>query len=507
MAHYRIAKSIGRGGMGQVLLAVQQGIGGFQKLVVIKKLHAEQGEDEGAVAMFLDEARIVASLSHPNVVQILDIGREADGPFIAMEYLAGETLSYLTRALTAERRIPIPILCRIFSDVARGLHHAHTAVDPSGASRGIVHRDVSPSNIIVCFNGVTKIVDFGVAKSAENARKTLAGTVKGKLSYLAPEQIQSPDVDGRADVFQLGIVLHEVLTRRQLFEVKDLVSAIKALTGQEIHAPSTLEENIPAELDAVVMHALERDRDKRFPDAEAMAQALEAVAEKHGGLASPALVASWIRELIPARLAKREQVEREVLLDTPPPRSMTPPPIFSSASEERRRPTPPPLPLAPSAPGKAVPAADAPPEAAPTSVRRSLQPRGWTMGLLTSVVSGVVTAGLVLLVSHAFGDDAPRERNPLTPVELDEPLPPPLLAYPPLAAGQDWLVRGPASGMTTSASSTLTTAEPAAAPRSEGVVQQTAGRRPLRVVPSVAPVPQQWLAPPKFPAGAAPSHW
>src|SRR5687768_8623314 len=190
-AVYRFSRCIGRGGMGEVYLGLQEGIGGLRRLVVIKRIHPQFGEDEHFTRMLLEEARLAASIRHPNVVQILDIGQDADGYFIVMEYLSGETLVYITRTLRARgESVPAAVVCRIAADVAAGLHCAHTATDAAGHPQPIVHRDVTPSNLILCYNGVVKVVDFGVARANLPEGQTGAG-IKGKLSYLAPEQIDN----------------------------------------------------------------------------------------------------------------------------------------------------------------------------------------------------------------------------------------------------------------------------------------------------------------------------
>lgn len=421
MAVYRVAKAIGRGGMGHVALAMQRGMGGFERLVVLKRLHAEHLESEASVAMFLDEARLTASLSHPNIVQILDIDRDEEGPYIAMEYLPGETLQALQKLRHGGTRVPLPVLARIFIDVAQALHHAHSATDANGAPRGIVHRDVSPSNVIVCFNGHSKLLDFGVAKAAENVWKTQAGTLKGKLRYLAPEQVNGSSVDARADLFQLGIVLHETLTGRPLFQATDLLSAVKAVARQPIPRPSALSPEVPAELDAVVMRALERDRQRRFPDARAFAQALELAVSPSGGVASADGVATWLREVFAARIELKARVEREVRRAPQPLQNDLPAvPVVEAAVEQAQVPLtgapsqpaadhstarmrPPPLPTGERlASGRVVTALREPLNELPASHAHCLgdchhqRPRTWVPPLVAATISGLATAGGVL---------------------------------------------------------------------------------------------------------------
>ena len=228
--------------MGEVYLGLQEGAGGLERFVVIKRIDPEFVKDENFTAMLLEEARLAASIRHPNVVQILDIGHSVDGYFIVMEYLSGETLLYLTRTLQVRgERMPPSIACRIVAEIAAGLHCAHAATDPDGDPQPIVHRDVTPSNLLVCFNGVVKIVDFGVAKVTLLDGDTRGGAkvnVKGKMSYLAPEQLYDKPVDGRADVFQLGICLHEFLTGTRLFRAETDEKRVMAVLRQPIPAPA-----------------------------------------------------------------------------------------------------------------------------------------------------------------------------------------------------------------------------------------------------------------------------
>src|SRR6266545_3179646 len=283
-------------------------------LVVIKRIYPQFGDDEHFTGMLLEEARLAASIRHPNVVQILDIGKDASGYFIVMEYLSGETLVYITRSLRArDLGVPPAIACRIAAEVAAGLHCAHTATDPAGHPQPIVHRDVTPSNLIVCFNGVVKIVDFGVAKAILHEGQTHGG-VKGKMSYLAPEQLDDKPLDGRADLFQLGICLHELLTGTRLFKGDSDQQRAMAVLHQRIPPPSELMPNLPKELDEVVLWALERDPERRPATADDFRRALE-LAAADVGVVSGHDLGGWMRSALADRLAERTRFERHCMAE------------------------------------------------------------------------------------------------------------------------------------------------------------------------------------------------
>jgi eukaryotic-like serine/threonine-protein kinase len=321
--------------MAEVFLALQEGLGGFEKLVVVKRIFPHFCEDEQFVRMFIDEARLAASLSHPNVVQIQDIRRDADGFFIVMEYLSGETLGFLTERLEERHEtIPVPIACRIGADVAAGLHHAHSTTDDEGEPAPIIHRDVTPSNIIVCFNGVTKLVDFGVAKAERRTEDSRPGTLKGKLAYLSPEQVEDRPVDPRTDVFQLGVVLHEMLTGKRLFTGSGEHAIMKAVLAQPIPRPGELAPAVPPALDEVVMAALERQVDRRTASADELRRQLERVLGELGAPSSQHDVADWIRSSFARRHKKRLRIERESVAQMRSGRPSSEMPAITAAFED-----------------------------------------------------------------------------------------------------------------------------------------------------------------------------
>ena len=299
--------------MALVYLAMHEGIGGFEKLVVFKRIMPWLSARSDFVSMFLDEARLAAAFNHPNIVEIFDIGHDDEGYFIVMEYLAGESVDYLQRILAKSgRRMDPAIVCRIGASVAAGLDCAHRFTHADGGEQPVIHRDVTPSNIIVCYNGVTKLVDFGIAKADFGTDETRGGGLKGKISYLAPEQVLEEKVDARTDVFQLGIVLWQLLTNRSLFGAKSDHERMLAVMQKKVPPPSQLNPACPPELDEIVLSALARDRSVRCPSAEELRRRLEGLRDV-GFTAGNFEVGEWLKEEFAERYAWRQQLEKETL--------------------------------------------------------------------------------------------------------------------------------------------------------------------------------------------------
>ena len=273
---YELLRKLATGGMGQVFLARQKGPVGFQKLLVVKRLLPHLSEDQEFIQMFLDEARIAGLLNHPNIAQIYELG-DADGVlYIAMEYVQGEAVSQVNaRANHRKGGLPLGLKCRIIADAAAGLDHAHQARTPSGRKLGLIHRDVSPQNVLVGFNGNVKLIDFGVAKVSGKLSQTVVGTIKGKHAYMSPEQARGEELDARSDVYGLGIVFYELLTNQRLFKRDSDMATLKAVVGARVPPPSEVVPGIPRSLDAVVMKALARKRAERFQSAGELQLALE----------------------------------------------------------------------------------------------------------------------------------------------------------------------------------------------------------------------------------------
>jgi serine/threonine-protein kinase len=320
MGNYQIGPRIGSGGMAEVYLGTHQAIGGFRKLVVMKRLLGWRVDDADAVEGLLDEARIAATINHPNVVTTLDIGLERGSPYIVLEYLSGEDLLYVLHELHARKaNVPLGVACRIGASIAAALAQAHDIMLPDGTHRCIVHRDVTPSNIIACYGGATKLVDFGVARVINDDPKTKTGMVKGKFSYLAPEQLTGAPLDGRTDVFQLGIVMWEMTTMSRLFDGRTDHERVNAVLNRAIQDPSKLNPAVPPCLDRTIMRALSRDPDARHQNASELESDLLGSLGALGGSGGEHSVGKWMQIAFPERFRWRLELERRTLAEAEKP--------------------------------------------------------------------------------------------------------------------------------------------------------------------------------------------
>jgi eukaryotic-like serine/threonine-protein kinase len=295
---YEILHELSRGGMGEVLLGRRRGPGTFEQLVAIKTIRPEYANAAAVRAMFLDEAAILARLNHPGVATVHDFGEQAGTLYMVMEYVAGVSF----RSLIG--RMPPAVAARAIAEACRGLHAAHELRELGGQQLGLVHRDISPDNLMLGFDGHVKVIDFGIALiKNRQAPVTEFGTVKGKPPYMSPEQVKNEAMDRRSDVFSLGVVLHELLTGAPLFDGDSIYAIAIAVQAQEIRPPShVLGRELPLGLDAVVMNALDRDRACRTPTAAALAEQLEQVI----GVAGDETLEAWAeRELAGPRDAQR----------------------------------------------------------------------------------------------------------------------------------------------------------------------------------------------------------
>ncbi len=301
ISKYAIVQRLGTGGMAEVFKCRLSGVGGFEKTVVIKKILPHLMEDESFVSMFLDEARIAANLTHPNIVQVFEIAQDDDGtPFIAMEYVRGPTLSQLIKKAAKEGGLSAPRFARLIAGAALGLEYAHNARGPEGAPLNIVHRDISPQNIIVSIDGTPKILDFGVAKADGRLTHTQGGVVKGKLRFMAPEQIRDPngDLDRRADVFALGVCLYVSTTGHLPFSGDSDVHIMQAITSGSFQPPHEFVPGFPTELEHIIDWAMKPDREQRCPSAKALADELMRwVSTGGGGLTDD--LPKWLAGLFP----------------------------------------------------------------------------------------------------------------------------------------------------------------------------------------------------------------
>jgi len=313
MGRYRLCFELASGGMATVYLARVEGPAGFEKLVALKCIHPHLAKERDFIEMFLDEARIASRISHPNVCAVFDFGREADTYFLAMEHLVGEPLTRVMHAVVDSHARPDmerdhAMFARIVADAAEGLHAAHELRDANGEPLHVVHRDVSPHNLFVTYDGIVKVVDFGVASARDRLHTTHTGVVKGKYAYMAPEQVHGRRVDRRADVWSLGVVLWELLAHRRLFRRSTEMETMRALANESIHHPSELRRGVPAPLEAIAMRALSRDREARYATARDLGQDLVRYLGHIGDPVGLADLAAWMDALFPEGRARKGQV-------------------------------------------------------------------------------------------------------------------------------------------------------------------------------------------------------
>jgi len=277
LGDYQLVAEIGRGGMADVYLALTQPVKGKSNQVVIKRLRSDVLDEDDFRAMFVDEARLAMKLRHPNVVKTFDVGKDGDACFIVMEFLDGQPLSRVRgQARRANAAIPLSIHLRVLCDVLSGLHYVHELADFDGVSLGVVHRDVTPQNIFVTYDGLVKVVDFGIAKARAREVETRVGVVKGKLSYLAPENVRGEPVDRRSDIFSVGVMLWEAASGRRFWQGADELAIYQRLASGELPTASAASEMSP-QLFAIVERALARNPKHRFATAAQMRAALVAL--------------------------------------------------------------------------------------------------------------------------------------------------------------------------------------------------------------------------------------
>ncbi len=295
---YTLIDRIAVGGMAEIFLARQAGLEGFEKTIVIKRIRPHLSKQPNFVKMFLNEAKLAAQLNHPNIVQIYDLGKIGESYFIAMEYIFGRDMRRIIPKADA-LGIPFPMVyaLKIASSVCEGLYYAHARTDLYGNALNIVHRDVTPENIFVSFDGTVKVLDFGIAKAANQIEQTRAGEIKGKLSYMSPEQCMGKQLDNRSDIFSLGVVLYEWLTGFKLFTGDSEVAVLKSITEGKIYAPSYFKADIPEGVEAILMKALEKDREQRYQTAWEMQYDLDQFLSQYEFTPSNIHLSNFLKQL------------------------------------------------------------------------------------------------------------------------------------------------------------------------------------------------------------------
>ena len=307
---YTLIRKLAVGGMAELFLAIQRSVAGFEKLIVIKRILPAMNQDRAFIEMLLHEARIAATLSHPNIVQIFDVGKVDTTYFIAMEHVHGEDLRSIVRQMKKKgvNEFPLEHAIAMVLGMCAGLAYAHEKRDLDGSPLNIVHRDISPQNVVVTFSGDVKIVDFGIAKSdAKLYADTKSGRLKGKVPYMSPEQARGEVVDWRSDIFAVGVMLFELTTGKRLFKGASEYETLKLICERDYPAPSQVREGYPADLEAIVMKALAKDRDARYQSARQMQQELEEFVRRERIPVSNIALNQFMQHLFEEKLASQKE--------------------------------------------------------------------------------------------------------------------------------------------------------------------------------------------------------
>ena len=312
---YLLERKLTEGGMAEIFLAKPGPDFTLDRKgpIVVKRLFSHHSSEAEFVRMFLNEARLASRLKHPNIVDIFDQGEVGGTHYLAMEYIAGEDLRGIAqRSDELSKRPPLPVVCRIIMDMLLGLHHAHTLPDESGRPLGLVHRDISPQNVLVTYDGVVKVIDFGIAKATQSREneQTQAGLIKGKYAYMSPEQTRSGQLDARSDVFSAGIMLWELITWRRLFKRGTDLATLVAVTEEPAPSMILLNPDVPKELDEIVLKSLAMEPQDRWDSAKAFVDALQAFVNKAGWDASREALGRFMRELFYNKIIQQQSQAR-----------------------------------------------------------------------------------------------------------------------------------------------------------------------------------------------------
>ena len=300
LGKYKLVKLVASGGMAEVYLARKGGAAGFEKLICLKRILPHLAKDKAFVEMFLNEARLAARLDHPNIVSIFDLGEVNGNYFIAMEFIDGPSLRAIAKtAVDRGELLPVPEVVKCISMAAAGLEYAHNLTDSDGRPLGLVHRDISPDNILVHKNGAAKVVDFGIAKAANSSSGTRTGTLKGKIAYMPPEQLRGEPLDRRADVFALGVCLYELIAGKRPWEGTSEVALIGKIMTEEPAPLAPLRPNLPPALIAIVEKCLSKDREGRYQSCEELHAALDGVVAELRQNVSTARISDFVKAYSP----------------------------------------------------------------------------------------------------------------------------------------------------------------------------------------------------------------
>jgi eukaryotic-like serine/threonine-protein kinase len=357
---YFLLERMNVGGMAEVFRAKAFGVEGFERLVAVKRILPNIAEDKEFIEMFVDEAKIAVQLNHANIAQIFDLGVVDGSYYIALEHIHGRDLrSIFDRCGSQGAPMPVAQACFVVMKVCEGLDYAHNKRDQAGNELNLVHRDVSPQNVLVSFEGEVKIIDFGIAKAAGKGSKTQAGILKGKFGYMSPEQVRGLPIDRRSDIFSCGIVLYELLTGERLFQGESDFSTLEKVRNVEILPPSTYNRNIPDELERIVLKALARDVEDRYQNAIDLHDELQAFVYTAGEFYSRKDLAGWMKSMF-AREIEEETAKLESYRRLSTPDLKTPAPVLNKTGPRRSLKSttvPPPVPQDAAARGKPAGAA------------------------------------------------------------------------------------------------------------------------------------------------------
>ncbi|WP_146157662.1 serine/threonine protein kinase, partial [Enhygromyxa salina] len=339
LAQYQILGRIALGGMAEVYKAVSRGVEGFEKVVAIKRILPHVAEDEEFITMFKDEARIAAQLQHSNIAQIYELKSEGETFYIVLEYVPGKDLRALfEHGRGIKRPMPLAQACYVIMQVCEGLEYAHNKKDRHGRPLGLIHRDVSPPNVLVSYEGEVKLIDFGVAKAAGRASQTQAGILKGKFGYMSPEQVRGATIDRRSDVFSLGVVLWEILCNQRLFQAETDFATLEKVRTVSVDPPSRINPAVSTKLEQVVMRSLAADLNERYQTASELHDALQAFMFEEGLFYSRKNLAEWMQESFARDIEAEKEIARQVP-PAPPPSKPSPKKTMVNAGN---RPPPPP---------------------------------------------------------------------------------------------------------------------------------------------------------------------